>query len=335
MNRNAVTVDFHAHAMVEEVEALVRAHPRWSDEMKKAGAAVGEASLRRNRELMGAEWMPRLTGVEHRIDAMDSMGIDLQVVSLVPNQYHYWADLELAEKIVAAANEGIAALCRVHPDRLVGLGTVAMQYPEIAIGQLEHAIRAHGLRGIIVSTSVNGVELADRRYDAFWKKVEELGAVVFIHPIGCAMGERLAPYYFSNVIGNPLETTIALAHMIFSGLLDRRPALRICAAHGGGYFPFYAARFDHGWRVRPEAHTCIRPPGEYLNRLWFDALVYTPEHLEFLVRRAGPSRIVLGTDFPFDMGVSDPIARLDAIGSLSAAERDAIRGRNARELLGI
>ncbi|HTR63379.1 MAG TPA: amidohydrolase family protein, partial [Candidatus Binataceae bacterium] len=132
----------------------------------------------------------------------------------------------------------------------------------------------------------------------------------------------------------PAETTVALAHLIFSGILDRLPKLKICAAHGGGYFPFYSSRFDHGWRVRPESHTCNFAPSEYLKRIWFDSLVYTPAHLEFLIKQAGAQQVVLGTDFPFDMGVDDPIKRLDGIASLSDAERAAIRGGNAAKLLG-
>ncbi len=153
--------------------------------------------------------------------------------------------------------------------------------------------------------------------------------------MGCSLGARLTPYYLSNVVGNPTETTLALAYLIFAGVLDRHPRLKICAAHGGGYFPFYIGRFDHGWRVRPEAHTCEHPPSAYLRRIWFDSLVYTAQQLEFLIRKAGASHIVIGTDYPFDMGVDDPLARLDAITSLSREDSAAVRGANAVRLLNI
>ncbi len=330
----SIAIDFHAHALIEEVEALVRQHPAFIEEARKAATGVGEASLQQNRKLMTDDWLPRLTQIQRRIAAMDAMWIDMQAVSIVPTQYYYWADRELAE-IVSTANDRIAAICAQHPSRLVGLGTVALQHPDLAIVQLEHAIRNLGLKGIMVSSAVNDIELADSRHAAFWKKVEELGAVVFIHPMGCSMGQRLLPFYFSNLIGNPLETTVALAHLVFSGLLDRCPALKICAAHGGGYFPFYTARFDHGWQVRPEAHSCKLPPSQYLQRLWLDSLVYTPEQLGFLINQAGVSQIVLGTDYPFDMGIDDPLARLDALPRLSQPDREAICGRNAAKLLGI
>jgi len=334
MTKN-IAIDVHAHTIIDEVEALVRQHPSFSEEAKKAGAIVGAASLQHNRKLMNDGWLHRLTSLEARIAAMDAMRIDVQAVSVAPTQYYYWADRDLAAKIVTIANERIAELCARRPDRLVGLGIVSLQHPDLAISQLERAIRELGLRGVIVSTVVNEAELADPRHLTFWKKAEELAALIFIHPIGCALGERLIPYYFSNVIGNPLETTLALAHMVFSGTLDSCPSLRICAAHGGGYFPAYTPRFDHGWRVRPEAHGCEHTPSDYLHRIWFDSLVYTQEQLAFLIQQAGASQVVLGTDYPFDMGIDDPLDRLDAVTSLRESDREAIRGLNAMKLLRI
>src|SRR5262249_10406287 len=323
------------HALVEEVEAAVRGQARWKHEIEQAARLTGEASLRHNRHLMANQWMPALTRIDDRIAAMDKMAIDIQTVSVVPTQYYYWADSDLASKLVSIANQRIAEICAALPDRLVGLGIAALQHPDLAVAQLDRAVRELGLKGVMVSTAVNAAELADPRHDRFWARAEELGALVFIHPMGCSLGERLVPFYFSNLIGNPAETTVALAHLIFSGVFDRYPGLKVCAAHGGGYFPFYCSRFDHGWRVRPEAHTCKLAPSEYLKRIWFDSLVYTPAHLEFLIIQGGPGQIILGTDFPFDMGVDDPIARLDAVTSLADADRRGIRGGNAAKLLGL
>jgi aminocarboxymuconate-semialdehyde decarboxylase len=331
----SLAIDIHAHALIEDVEKLVRGQAGWRREVEMAARVTGAASLERNRQLMANDWQPALTSVEKRIAAMDRMTVDIQTVSVVPSQYHYWADRDLAERIVATANQEIAKICAQRPDRLVGLGIVALQHPDLAVAQLQGAVGELGLKGVMVSTAVNGAELADPRNHPFWSKAEELGALVFIHPMGCSLGERLTPFYFSNLIGNPAETTVALAHLVFSGVFDRCPRLKVCAAHGGGYFPFYSARFDHGWRVRPEAHSCRLPPSEYLKRIWFDSLVYTPEQLGFLIKQAGPSQIVLGTDFPFDMGVDDPVARLDLITALSGADRAAICGGNAAKLLGM
>jgi aminocarboxymuconate-semialdehyde decarboxylase len=330
-----LAIDIHAHALIGKAEEIARQEDRWRREAQEAARLAGKESSEHNQRLMQTAYLAGLTRVEARLASMDAMGIDVQAVSPVPTQYYYWAERELAEKIVAATNKGIAAICKSRPDRFVGLGSVAMQFPELAADQLEHAMSELQLKGVIISTSVGGAELADLRLEVFWAKAEALGAVVFIHPRGCSLGARLTPYYLSNVIGNPTETTVALAHLIFSGMFDRHPGLKIVAAHGGGYFPFYTPRFDHGWRVRPEAHTCANAPSTYLRKIWFDSLVYEPAQLEYLIRRAGAGNVVLGTDFPFDMGIEDPIGLLNAVAGLSDDDRTMIRGGNAARLLGL
>ena len=190
------------------------------------------------------------------------------------------------------------------------------------------------MRGVEISTSVAGRDLSDRSLDPFWAAAEELGSFVFIHPWGCSLGSRLALAYLGNVVGNPTETTVALHHLVFGGVLDRFPRLRICAAHGGGYFPHYLGRADHAYAVRPESRTMQRRPNDYLDTLHFDSLVYTPGDLSRLVGVAGADHVLLGTDYPFDMGVSDPVQRIDAIG-LSEPDRDAVVGGNAARLLGL
>jgi aminocarboxymuconate-semialdehyde decarboxylase len=331
----SLAIDIHAHALIGAAEDIARQHDRWRREAQEAARLSGKESSEHNRRLMQTAYLAGLTRVEARLASMDAMGIDVQAVSPVPMQYHYWAERPAADEIVAAANEGIAAICASKPGRFAGLGTVAMQFPELATAQLEHATAKLHLKGVIVSTAVGGAELADPRFELFWTRAEELGAVVFIHPMGCSLGARLTPYYLSNVIGNPAETTVALAHLIFSGMFDRHPRLKVVAAHGGGYFPFYTARFDHGWRVRPEAHTCADAPSSYLKKIWFDSLVYEPAQLEYLIRRAGAANVVIGTDFPFDMGVEDPLGILNAVAGLSDEDRALIRGGNASRLLGL
>ncbi len=328
-------IDIHAHALIGKAEEIARQEDRWRREMQEAARLAGKESSEHNQRLMQTAYLAGLTRVEARLASMDEMGIDIEAVSPVPTQYYYWAERAAAEQIVEAANEGIAAICASKPQRIVGLGSVAMQFPELAAEQLEHAMRDLHLKGVIISTAVNGAELADPRFEVFWAKAEALGAVVFIHPMGCSLGTRLTPYYLSNVIGNPAETTVALAHLIFSGMFDRHPKLKVVAAHGGGYFPFYTARFDHGWRVRPEAHTCVEAPSTYLKKIWFDSLVYEPAQLEYLIRRAGAANVVLGTDFPFDMGMNDPLGLLNSVAGLSDDDRALIRGGNASRLLGL
>jgi aminocarboxymuconate-semialdehyde decarboxylase len=329
-----LAIDVHAHAEFEVVEKLVHGQAGLQQAIEERNASSSKESSEHNRKLYETVYQPMFR-TERRLAVMDKAGVDMQAVSASPNHYHYWAERDLSQKLVSTINEQIAELCAKHLDRFAGLGTVSLQHPDLVAGQLEHGMRNLSLKGVIISTVANGVSVADRRYEPFWAKAEDLGALVFIHPAGCAIGDRLVPYYLSNVIGNPLETTIALAHIVFSGILDRHPRLKICGAHGGGYFPFYTSRFDHGWHVRPEARTCQHAPSEYLKRLWFDALVYTPGAVEYLVRQAGASQVVLGTDYPYDMGFEDPVARLNAVSGLSEADRQAIRGGNAARLLNL
>jgi aminocarboxymuconate-semialdehyde decarboxylase len=325
-------VDIHAHLLVSAVEALVADHPTRFEAQRAQAVATGDASNRHNRQLFATQYLPKLTDSATRIAAMDAMGVDIQAVSVSPTQYYYWAERDLAQSIARTANECLAELCAAHPDRFVGLATVTLQHPDLAAEQLTDAVRRLGLRGCQISTQIDGIELADRRHDVFWTRAEALGAVVFVHPLGCTLGERVTPYYLSNIVGNPIETTLALSHLIFGGTLDRHPGLKLCAAHGGGYLPSYIGRSDHGYAVRPESRTTPQPPSSYLKRIWFDSLVYTPEALEHLVRTVGATQVVIGTDYPFDMGMTDPLQQI-AQAQLSEADRERIRGANALAML--
>jgi aminocarboxymuconate-semialdehyde decarboxylase len=331
--RRLRTVDMHAHVLTAGVETLVAPHAE-----KKAEAGVrlrtqGAASVDYNSQVMLPQSAAALTDLTVRFADMDRMGVDIQVISPLPTQYYYWADRDLAPDIVRLQNEHIAGVCAQHPERLVGLGTLALQHPDLAVTQLETAVRELGLRGFELSTAVNTLELSDPSLEPVWAKAAALGCVVFIHPMGCSLGERLVPSYLSNIVGQPVETAVALSHLIFGGVLDRHSGLKICAAHGGGYLPTYIGRSDHGYRTRPDARTMAHPPSAYLKRIWFDCLVYSPEALRKLIDEVGVSQIVVGTDYPFDMGYYDIHALIGATAGLSAAERAAILGGTADELL--
>jgi aminocarboxymuconate-semialdehyde decarboxylase len=327
-------VDIHAHMLIPEVETLVVDHPKRRIALRETAAASGPDSVAHNASLFRNEYLPKLTDVRVRLAAMDAMGVDVQALSISPTQYYYWADHELARAIATRANERIASVCAAVPERFVGLAAVPLQHPALAAEVLTHAVTELGFRGCQVSTQVGGLELADRSHDVFWRTAEDLGAVVFIHPLGCTLAERVTRWYLVNVIGQPIETTIALSHLIFGGTFDRHPGLKVCAAHGGGYLPSYFGRTDHAYAVRPEAQTTHRRPSEYRDQIWVDSLVYTPNGLTHLVREMGADRVVIGTDYPFDMGESDPLARI-AEANLTAHECDLIRGENARRLLRI
>lgn len=331
-----LTVDFHCHVLTLAVEPLVADRPQKKNESALMMKSMGEASVAHNNSVMLPHAFPRLTRLEQRLADMDAMGVDIQVLSPSPTQYYYWADRDLAEQLVRVQNEHVAEVCAQHPDRLVGLGTLALQHAEAAAEQLEYAMRRLGLKGVEISTSVNSQELDAAQLAPFWRKAEELGALVFIHPFGTTLGERVSTNYLSNIIGQPLETTLALSHLIFGGVLDRHPGLRIVAAHGGGYLPSYCGRSNHGHAVRPEAQAGAKLlPVEYLRKMWFDTLVYEPEALRHLINVVGASQLLVGTDYPFDMGHYDPHGLLAATPGLTEAERRAILGGNAAGLLNL
>jgi aminocarboxymuconate-semialdehyde decarboxylase len=329
-------IDFHCHVLTLAAEALVADCPQKKNEAAVLLQAIGEASAAHNNTVMLPQAFPKLTHVETRLADMDAMGVDVQVLSPSPSQYYYWAEPELAERVVDVQNRHIAALCAQHPQRFLGLGTVAVQHPELAARQLERAMRELGLKGVEISTTIGRDELDAARLSPFWEKAEALGAIVFIHPFGTTLGERVRPHYLSNIIGQPLETTIALSRLIFGGVLDRHPELKIVAAHGGGYLPSYCGRSNHGHTVRPEARgQAQHPPIDYLRRMWFDTLVYEPEALRHLINVVGATRLVVGSDYPFDMGQYDPHGLLALVPGLDDAQRAAILGGNAAALLGL
>ncbi|MFJ8539720.1 amidohydrolase family protein [Streptomyces sp. NPDC093591] len=332
----APTVDVHAHVLLPEVEEAVAGHPALAKARALDARRNGPAALAVNGPMVGAR-VPKLTDVDVRLAAMDEAGVDVQLVSPSPGHYHYWADGRLADRICRSANEGTAAHCAKAPDRLHGLGMVPLQHPDLAVTLLDHALD-QGLRGVEISSHAPGpggareVELSDPRLAPLWARAEETGAVVFLHPFGCTLDERLDQWYLSNTVGQPTENAVALSHLIFSGVLDRHPDLKLLAAHGGGYLPTHLGRSDHAWRVRPDARACSRQPSSYLKRLYFDSLVHDPHVLRELIRAVGADRVLLGSDFPFDMGTDDPLDALRAAG-LPDHDFHAVRGGNAAALL--
>jgi predicted TIM-barrel fold metal-dependent hydrolase len=325
-------IDAHGHLLVPQANALAEGHPREAAAAAAERATFTEASVAANLAQIKRVW-PQLTSVQRRLEDLDAMGVDIQVVGPMP-MHRYWAEPELAVKLTRVINEAVAAHCAQGQGRLHGLGTLPLQHPAIAVRELERALRELGLRGVSVSTNVDGRELADPAFDPVWSAAAGLGAVVFIHPWGCTLGPRLRAQFLGNTFGQPAETALALSHLIFGGTLDRHSGLKILAAHGGGFLPTYIGRSDHAWQERPDARGCAHPPSDYLRKIWYDALVYTPSALRHLVEVAGPDRVMLGTDYPFDMGVTDPAERA-AVAGLPAADLAAILTGNATALFGL
>ncbi|GAA1836344.1 amidohydrolase family protein [Agromyces salentinus] len=327
MSAHEPVVDVHAHVLLPALQGLAQAGD------PDGFAAAAELEARRNgpesQAASGAmirERFAKLTDLPTRLAAMDDAGIDLQVVSPSPSHYYPWADADLADRLARAASLATAELVAEAPDRLLGLGLVPLQHPSLLVPALEYAVLELGLVGVEISSGAGDVELSDERLEPFWARASELEAVVFLHPFGCTLDERLDRFYLANTVGQPTENAVALSHLIFGGVLDRHPGLRIVAAHGGGYLPGYLGRSDHAWRVRPEARGCSEPPSSYLRRLWFDSLVHDAASLRTLVGAAGADRVVLGSDFPFDMGVEDPVALVREAGLGEAAERAILSG---------
>ncbi len=225
---------------------------------------------------------------------------------------------------------------RAPRTRVVGMATLPLQDGERAVLELERVVKELGLRAIELSTNVNGVDLDDPRFEQVFAKAEALDVLLFLHPIGCTAGERMRDYYLINIVGHPLESTVAVSRLIFGGVLERHPRLKICVAHGGGYLPFYAGRMDHAYQVRPECrHFIQRPPSTYLRQLYFDTVLYTEDSLVYLVKQMGSDHIVLGTDYPADMGEADPLGYIGKVRALSREDKRNICGGNAARLLHI
>src|SRR5205823_4321798 len=281
---------------------------------------------------------PKLSSIETRLKDMDRMGIDIQAVSPAPNQTYYWAEPELGVELARGVNDRLAEIVSTWPTRFVALGTVPLQNAELAVAELERCVEELGFRGVEINSSVNGLDLTDPTLglEKFFAKVQELDVVIFMHPTGFTQGGRLVDHYFNNVIGNPLETTIAASHLIFDGVLQRNPKLKVILPHAGGYLAHYWARMDHAYRARPDCRTVIkRPPSSYLKKMYFDTIAFDPAMLRHMIDHYEAGHVLLGTDYPYDMGVDDPLGFISRVPRLKREEQAMIEGRNAARLLKI
>ncbi|HEY4200410.1 MAG TPA: amidohydrolase family protein [Devosiaceae bacterium] len=328
-----LTVDVHNHVWSLEAEAFVKPHFDPSKVSMTRGAPDATKELMKRQ---AADRRPHQTDWKVRIAEMDKMGIDVQVISVVPSQMYPQLPLDVVVKSSSIVNDSLAELAANKPDRFVAIGTVPLPDGKAAAAELERCVTKLGFKGVQVPTNFGGKELSDPAHEPFWAKAEELGAVVFVHPSGFTHPERLSRFYLNNTIGNPLETTIAVHYLILDGVLERYKTLKVVAAHGGAFAAAYSGRMDHAWGARSDAHGDLpNPPTSYLRRIYFDSLVFTPHQLEYLVRTFGADRIMLGTDFPADMGEYEPLGHLASVDSFDAATREAVAGGNARRLFNI
>jgi aminocarboxymuconate-semialdehyde decarboxylase len=329
---NSVTIDIHSHVAVPAAAKFVEPHLDWAT-IPLARFADGETKALSQKQ--DADIRARI-GHDYRLADLDAMGIDVQMIAPPPPQCYYTVPLEIAVKATQIVNDGIAEFCAVKPDRFKGFGSVPMTDGGEAAKELERCITSLGFTGVQILTNVAGRELSDPAFAPFWQKAEDLGALVMIHPNGFTEASRLTRFYFNNVIGNPLETTIALHYLIFDGVLERHPELKILAVHGGGYLGAYPGRIDHAWGARSDSHgALLQPPTTYLKRIYVDTVVFTASQLAGLVRVFGADHVVLGTDYPFDMAEYDPLGHIASVEEFDAATIAALAGGNTKKLLGL
>src|SRR5436309_3525514 len=328
----SLRVDIHCHYANADAAAKVadRNPQQYDPNWKFANDLTHETNMKQMRERA-----PKLSSIEVRLKDMDKMGIDIQAVSPAPHQTYYWTDPGEGQELARMVNERLAEICSKWADRFVALGTVPLQNADLAVSELTHCVKTLGLRGVEINPSVNGMDLTDRKLnlDKFFAKAQELDIVIFMHPVGFTRGERLMDHYFNNVIGNPLETTVAASHLIFDGVMERYPKLKVVLPHGGGYLAHYWARMDHAWRARPDCRTVIKKkPSSYLEKFYFDTITFDRGMLKNLVERYGADHVLLGTDYPYDMAMEHPVEFIGGTPGLSAKIKEQIMGRNAAAL---
>lgn len=329
------TVDVHCHLATPETNPLAAPHAR--PEYEPYDYFMGQDSKDRN-QVMFPTIVDSLRNPAARLEHMDRMGIDVQGLATFVSEYYYWTPGKLGAELSRMQNEKLAQAVADYPDRFAAFGaTVPLQDVDLAIAEMQYAVDELGFKGLQIGGTVHGHNLDEPRFRPFWAAVEELGIPVILHPSGYPEGQRFGDYFLTNCIGNPLETMVATTRMIFSGLFEEHPDIKLVLLHGGGYLPFYAARADHTWKVRPETRERIpdHPPSHYMKRLYYDTMVFQPLYLQHLIEIVGSDRVMAGTDFPFDMGETDPLGLIDAVEGLSDEARTAIKGDNAARVFGL
>ncbi len=322
-------IDIHAHWFP----------PEWVELIEKEGPANGAKIARNDRGLvtftvpgMAEILQPHFMDLAVRLKAMDESGVDIQALSLtVPMAY--WAPAAFALRLAQVYNDACAAAHRQHPRRLIGLATLPMQAPDLALREVDRVAKLPGIHGVYMATHVNGANLEDKRFFPIYARCEELGWPIFLHPMNSVGAERMRSFYLRDFLGNPYETGIAAASLVFGGVLDAFPRLDVVLPHAGGTFPALIGRMDHGTTVRPEVRHMKRPPSAYLRRFHYDTVSHHVPMMTYLVHLVGADRVVLGSGHPSGMNYVRPVDWLDGVPDLTAKERDLMLGGNAARLL--
>lgn len=329
----ATSIDVHAHCVpAEVVDRLVAEGGRYGIDVLEDGG--------RRRFLIGGSTEvgplhPGLTDMRRRIETMDATGVDVQILSSWIDLTAYALPGHLGTRYARMFNEALAETVAMYADRFEAMCTVPLQSPVDAVDELEYAVLELGMVGVEIATTVAGRDLDHPDLERFWSAAEELGCIVLLHPCASLAGRGVNRYFLGNLVGNPAESTIALGHLVFGGVLERHPGLQLCAVHGGGFAPYQVGRWDHAYlgNVRGAATHLTRPPSEWVSRIYHDTVLHSPRSLRMLVDVVGPGRVVLGTDYPFEMGDPDPLGTVAAVPGLSEEDRALIRSGNLARLL--
>ena len=328
-----MTVDVHAHCIPEAV----------MDTLEKQGERFGMEIVgdheRRQVVVAGRVTTGPLRGdlvdLNQRLAKMDQTGVDMQMISCWIDLSAYALEAAEGARFSRMYNEGLAGVVAEHPDRFMALSTVPLQTPVAAAAELRFAVGELGMAGVEIAATVDGAELDDRDLDPFWEAAAELRCLVLIHPYNPLAGRNVKRYFLDNAIGRPAETSIGVAHMVMGGVFERYPDLQVCVVHGGGFLPYQAGRLDQAYHAKPglAGANLTRPPSDWLKNLYYDTVTHSPEVLAFLVEFAGIDHVLLGTDFPFEMGDDDPVGTVQAIPGLTESDRQSILEGNAKRLL--
>ena len=332
-NNKHFTIDIHCHIHVPEADKMLKQLS--PDDTGRKMVDTNPITKEINTALQ-QKIMPALTEPEVRLKDMDRQGIDMQVISTSPFHYNYGYDAEFTRDTSRVVNDRIAEVVATHLDRFVGLGTLPLQNEEMSLTELDRCVDELGFKGIEISTNVNGQDLTRAGIEKIFAACEEKDVMIFIHPIGTSYVERMDDHYFRNTIGHPVESALAVGHLVFDGYLEKYPGLKICVAHGGGYIPAYSGRFDHPYHLRDDCRQVIsKPPSEYIKKLYFDSVVFSEHQLRYLIETWGADHIVMGTDYPYDMAEPDPVGHVESVQGLSEDDKALVMGANAAKLLGI